>query len=119
MVVILIIGFFVYRSFVPKQAIVHQKCPEYYAEDEVGKAEYKNAMISWTEEFFAAHPEATVSDWSIAKAKLWAYNNCVIAMQRLKMSGKVEDLKPYELVDIAMQNALSNAVDTSFYDANE
>ena len=108
MVVILItiVISYVYLKVVPKQTFLHQKCPEEYTEDNIGKAEYKEALIKWTSEFFKANPKATMSDWSIAKTKLWATNNCTTAIQRSKMSGKVYDLKPWELVDYEIQNTL-------------
>lgn len=86
----------------------NKKCPEDYVENNAGTAEYKDALISWTSEFFEAHPEATMSDWSMAKLKLWENNKCVVALQRSKMSGKMADLKPWELVDYAVQNAIED-----------
>jgi hypothetical protein len=119
-IVISTVGFFVYKSFYAKQVIVRQKCPEYYAEDDTGKAEYRYAMTEWTAEYFKTHSEATMSDWSKAKAKLWKDNNCTVAIERLKMSGRVEDLKPYELVDIAMQDAIVSVLSgVLHYDASE
>lgn len=82
------------------------KCPESYPETDAGTKEYKDALTAWTSEFFEAHPQATMSDWSIAKSKFWTDNNCAVAIDRSKMSGEVSDLKPWELVDYELQNAL-------------
>lgn len=108
-------GFFIYKSSTSKQSLVSFKCPEDYAENDTGTAEYKENMISWTSEFFKVHPEATMSDWAVAKSQLWLDNKCVVAIQRSKMSGKVADLKPYELVDYGIQKALTDATKTPFY----
>ena len=97
---------YVYLKVVPKQTFLHQKCPEEYTEDNIGKAEYKEALIKWTSEFFKANPKATMSDWSIAKTQLWIDNNCTVATQRSKLSGKISDLKPWQKVDYEIQNAL-------------
>ncbi len=90
----------------PKQTFVHQKCPEAYTEDVVGTTEYRNAITGWTSEFFKDNPKATMADWSKAKTQLWVENNCAVAIQRSKLSGKVSDLKPWERVDYEIQNAL-------------
>ena len=106
-------GFFVYKSSTSKQISIHQKCPEDYAENDAGTAEYEKAMLDWTRNYLTIHSEPTVSDWAKAKTQLWSDNNCVVALQRLKLSGKVADLKPYELVDYNMQTALAKAIETT------
>ena len=78
----------IYLSKIPKQNLVHQKCPEEYNEDNIGTAEYKEELTKWTSEFFKSNPKATMSDWSKAKTQLWVYNNCNIAIQRSKISGR-------------------------------
>ncbi|MFA6609171.1 MAG: hypothetical protein WCT07_04680 [Candidatus Paceibacterota bacterium] len=88
----------------------HIKCPEEYTEDDIGTAEYKDALSNWTSVFLKTHPEATISEWSEAKSKMWSDNNCLVAIERSKMSGKVADLKPWERVDYAMQNAIQNTI---------
>jgi len=104
-------SFFIYKNSISEKGVVHQKCPEDYAEDDAGTVEYKNDMADWSAEFFKAHPEATVSDWSMARAQLRVDNNCTVAIQRSKMSGEVADLKPYELVDYNMQMGLIDAIE--------
>lgn len=110
-------AFYVYKSLPVKQTVVTQKCPEDYAENDIGTAEYKDALVEWTTDFFEAHPEATMSDWSRAKTQFWMDYNCTVALQRLKLSGRVEDLKPYELVDYEIQNALIGAMETPLYNS--
>jgi hypothetical protein len=95
-----------YKNPIPTQHINVYKCPEVYTEDADDTAEYKDALTKWTSEFFKENPKATMSDWSIAKTKLWVDNNCTVALQKSKMSGKVSDLKPWERVDYEIQNAL-------------
>ena len=99
--------FYFYKNPTVKQ-VGALKCPESYTEDDAGTTEYRNALIDWTSLFFEINPKATMSDWFMAKLKLLEDNKCVIALQRLKMSGKVSDLKPWEKVDYEVQNAISN-----------
>jgi hypothetical protein len=106
---IIVALFYFYKHPTVKQDSAY-KCPENYTEDDAGTTEYRNALIDWTSEFFKANPKATSSDWSIAKLKLLENNKCVIALQRLKMSGKVVDLKPWELIDYEVQNRLDKAI---------
>jgi uncharacterized protein YxeA len=101
-----------YKTPILKQANT-LKCPESYQENEIGTTEYRNAMIDWTSEFFKANPKATISDWSIAKSKLWEDNKCISAIERSKMSGEVVDLKPWELVDYEVQNTLNKTINST------
>lgn len=101
-----------YKTPIPKQTNT-LKCPEAYAESDTGTTEYRNALIDWTTEFFKANPKATISDWSIAKSKLWEDNKCISAIERSKMSGEVADLKPWELVDYEVQNTLNKTINST------
>lgn len=86
------------------------KCPESYPENEAGTKEYRDALTAWTSEFFEKHPQASMSDWSMAKSQFWLDNNCTMAIERSKMSGEVSGLKPWELVDYEIQKALDEAL---------
>lgn len=86
------------------------KCPESYLENDTGTKEYKDALATWTYEFFESHPQATMSDWSVAKSQFWRDNNCTVAIERSKMSGEVSDLKPWEQVDYKIQKALDEGL---------
>lgn len=113
-------GFFIYKSSTPKKSIVHFKCPEYYAENDAGTAEYEKAMLDWTKNYLAIHSEPTaseptVSGWAKARTQLWLDNNCTVALQRLKLSGKVADMKPYELIDYKIQTVLIKTLETTTY----
>jgi hypothetical protein len=101
-----------YKTPIVKQANI-QKCPESYAENDIGTTEYRNALIDWTTEFFKTNPKATISDWSIAKSKLWEDNKCISAIERSKMSGEVADLRPWELVDYEVQNTLNKTINST------
>src|SRR3989338_42920 len=114
-VLIVIAIFYFSKAPAPEIGSARAKCPEDYAETDAGTTEYRNALIDWTSGFFEANPKATMSDWSMAKTQLWRDNNCVVALQRSKMSGKVADLKPWERVDYEAQNAISNAIDALYY----
>lgn len=104
--------FYFHKTPAQQQANIY-KCPEAYAEDDAGAKEYRNALIDWTLLFFKANPKATTSDWSLAKLKLWWDNNCVVALERSKLSGKMSDLKKWELVDYEVQNGLDKAINNT------
>lgn len=104
--------FYFYKSPTVKQIKVY-KCPEAYAENEIGTTEYRNKLIDWTSELFKINPNATTSDWSLAKLKLLEDNNCSIAVQRSKMSGEVVNLKPWELVDYEVQSSLNKTINSN------
>ena len=104
--------FYLYKSPTIKQTNIY-KCPELYTENDIGTTEYRNALIDWTTEFFKANPKATISDWSIAKSKLWEDNKCISAIERSKMSGEVAGLKPWELVDYEVQNTLNKTINST------
>lgn len=89
----------------------YQKCPEDYTEDSVDTEEYKNALTTWTSEFFEINPDAMVSDWLLAKSKLWRDNGCFEALEQLKKSGEVKDLKSWELVDYEVQRGIQNTLE--------
>lgn len=104
--------FYFHKTPVPQQINAY-KCPEAYTEDEAGTREYRNSLLDWTLLFFKANPKATTSDWSMAKLELWSGNNCAVAIERSKLSGKVSDLKKWELVDYEVQNALDKAINST------
>ena len=112
LLVVFVIIFYFYKPPTPQQANAY-KCPEAYAEDDAGAIEYRNALIDWTLLFFKANPQATTSDWSMAKTQIWEDNNCALALKRSKLSGKVSDLKKWELVDYEVQNALDKAINST------
>lgn len=112
LILVVVSIFYFYKTPIIKQANI-PKCPESYAENDIGTTEYRNALIDWTTEFFKENPEATMSDWSIAKTKLWEDNKCISAIERSKMSGEVADLKPWELVDYEVQNTLDKAINST------
>lgn len=101
--------FYFHKPPALQQANIY-KCPEAYTEDDAGTREYRNTLIDWTSNFFEKNPKATTSDWSMAKLELWSDNNCAVALERSKLSGKVSDLKKWELVDYEVQNSLDKAI---------
>lgn len=111
-ILVISVIFYFYKSPPQQQASIY-KCPESYTEDEVDEIEYRNALLDWTSAFFKANPKATTSDWSLAKLKLWEDNNCAVALERSKLSGKVSDLKKWELVDYEVQNSLDKAINST------
>jgi len=83
-VAILGTGFFVYKSFVPEQVIVRQKCPDDYGIDDAGSKEYLADFDKWTNNFYNTHPGATLLELSEARYQFWVDNNCTAALQRYK-----------------------------------
>ena len=85
-------------SDITSLAQLKQKCPDDYGNDDAGSAEYMVAMDKWTNDFFDAHPGATLSDWSRARHQFWVDNNCTAALQRY------EDAKAFNADHAATQN---------------
>jgi hypothetical protein len=70
--IVLIGGFAMYSS--PTKTLA--KCPSDYGTDDAGSAEYLAATNKWTNDFFDAHPDATLADWANARHQFWIDNNC-------------------------------------------
>lgn len=75
--------------FVSHQRPTTQKCPDDYANDDAGSAEYLTATDKWTNDFYDSYPGATLSDWSAARIQFWKDNNCTAVLQRYK-EGKAD-----------------------------
>lgn len=58
-----------------------QKCPDDFADDDAGSAEYLAAINQWTNDFYDTHPGATLSEWSRARYQFWVDNDCVEALR--------------------------------------
>ncbi|MDO8514231.1 MAG: hypothetical protein Q7S50_01675 [bacterium] len=71
-------GYFIYSHFSP----IGAKCPDDYANDDAGSAEYLAATDKWTNDFYDGHPGATLADWSAARYQFWIDNSCTAALQR-------------------------------------
>jgi len=104
----IVVAFFYFYKIPTLQQANAYKCPETYAENDVGTTEYRNALVDWTTSFFDANPGAIMSDWALAKSQFWVDNNCIVAIERAKLSGGVADLKRWELVDYEVQNAIQS-----------
>ncbi len=74
--------FYFYKSPLSEQA----RCPDDYATDDAGSAEYLASMDKWTNDFYDAHPEASLSDWANARKQFWVNNNCTPALQRYEQA---------------------------------
>jgi hypothetical protein len=62
------------------------KCPDDYANDDAGSAEYVADMDKWTNDFFDNHRGASLEDWATARHQFWIDNKCVAALQRYEDS---------------------------------
>lgn len=87
-VVVFIVGlyFFVSSLNTPKQ-----KCPNDYANTDIGYNEQVADINKWTNAFYDKHPGATLTDWSKARYQYWVDNKCTTALQAYKdyKDGKV------------------------------
>ena len=86
-----------------------QKCPDDYANDDAGSAEYLAAMDKWTNDFYDAHPGASLSDWSAARHEFWVDNNCTAALQRYaEAKAGNADPETMKVIDGVLRDALNN-----------
>jgi hypothetical protein len=80
--------FIFYRGSTTKSAT--PRCPDDYANDDAGSAEHLASMDKWTNDFYDAHPGATLSDWSAARYQFWVDNNCSKAIERYRKAKNIE-----------------------------
>ena len=102
-------GYFFYLYLHPATS----KCPDDYANDDAGSAEYLATTEKWTNDFFDAHPEATLTDWAEARYQFWVDNNCTAALQRYDeaKAGKA-DPATIERIKNGIQDARNNPTPT-------
>ena len=86
-----------------------QKCPDDYSNDDAGSAEYLAAMDKWTNDFYDAHPGATLSDWAEARHQFYISNHCAAALERYEQAkaGKA-DPEIMKRVDNVIRDAVNN-----------
>lgn len=58
------------------------KCPDDFPQGDAGEAAQLAAIDKWTNDYYDAHPGASLSDWSAARYQFWVDNNCSAALQR-------------------------------------
>ena len=104
---ILTIGGFAIYS---RPSAIIAKCPDDYGTDDAGSAEYVAATNKWTNEFFDAHPDATMTDWANARHQFWIDNHCTKALQSYEeaKAGKA-DPKRMETINGIVNDALNNS----------
>ncbi len=83
-ILLVIIGFYIYFYFNGENAAQKEKCPDDYATEE----EQLTALDLWSSNFFKNYPNATISDWSKARQEFWVKNNCIKAIERYKNAEK-------------------------------
>ena len=74
--------FYFYKSSSAEQA----RCPDDYATDDAGSAEYLASMDKWTNDFYDAHPGSSLSEWATARHQFWVDNDCTLALQRYEQA---------------------------------
>lgn len=67
---------------IPPVVYADSKCPDDYADTDEGSAKYIADTNQWTNNFYDAHPAATLADWSAARYQFWVDNNCRTALER-------------------------------------
>lgn len=61
-------------------------CPDDYGTDDAGSAAYLAVTNKWTNDFFDAHPDANMTDWSHARYQFWVDNHCTAALERYEQA---------------------------------
>ena len=61
---------------------ITSKCPDDYGTDDAASATYLAATNKWTNDFYDTHPDATLTDWAVARQQFWVDNNCTASLQR-------------------------------------
>ena len=85
------------------------KCPDDYATNE----EQIVAFDKWTNDFYDANPEATITDWSKARHQFWVDNNCTTSLERYQSAQDgTADPATMKMIDDALQEAINNAPST-------
>lgn len=85
---VLAAGFYLLVSHVRHGSII---CPDDYADTDAGSTAYITDTNKWTNDFFDAHPDATLADWSAARHQFWIDNNCAAALERYDEAKRAQD----------------------------
>jgi len=106
LVIVLMGGFAIYSY--PSTTIA--KCPDDYATDEAGSAEYLASTDKWTNDFYNTHPEATLTEWAEARKQFWIDNNCTEAIKRYE-EAKTGNADPetVKMIDQILRDELNNS----------
>ncbi len=106
LLIVLSVGaYFLYKH--PSSVLA--KCPDDYGTDDAGSAEYLAATDKWTNDFFDAHPDANMTDWSHARYQFWVDNHCTAALERYEQAkaGKA-DPEMMKRVDGIIRDVITN-----------
>lgn len=86
----------------------HQKCPDDYANTEVGTMESKTDFDRWTNDFFDSNPKATLADWSNARYQFWVANGCVSALRRYEEGLNGKDPDKIKLINDTIEETINH-----------
>jgi hypothetical protein len=77
--------------------------------DDAGSAAYLASTNKWTNDFFDAHPDATMTDWSQARYQFWVDNHCTAALEGYEQAkaGKA-DPEMMKRVNGIIRDAMNN-----------
>jgi len=104
---LLFIGaFFFYTFSTPAKA----KCPDDYGTDDAGSAEYLADTDKWTNDFYDQHPNATLTEWAMARKQFWIDNDCTATLERYEQAKAGNaDPKTMEMVNEVLQEAVNGS----------
>jgi hypothetical protein len=77
-VVALSAGLYFYYQY---QDSASAMCPDDYGTDDAGSAAYLAATNKWTNDFFDAHPDASLKEWGEARYEFWVDNHCTAVLK--------------------------------------
>jgi hypothetical protein len=77
-------------------------CPDEFGTDEAGSTQYLTATNKWTNDFFDAHPDASLKDWGEARYQFWVDNHCTAALEGYEQAkaGKVDPERMQMIEDV-------------------
>lgn len=89
-------------------------CPDDFPQGDAGEAAQLASIDKWTNDFYDAHPEATIADWSAARYQFWVDNNCTAALKRYSeyQAGKA-DPATMQRVNAGIQEAIDAHTSTT------
>ena len=82
-------------------------CPDDFGTDDAGSAQYLAATDKFTNDFFDAHPDATMTDWAQARHQFYIDNHCSESLKRYEeaKAGK-GDPETMKMVDDVLRDVM-------------
>lgn len=82
------------------------KCPDDFPQGDAGEAAQLASINKWTNDFYDAHPGASIGEWAEARHQFLIDNHCTAALQRYEQAkaGKA-DPATMERINTTLQEA--------------